>query len=169
MQRGLLVRRNFLCEELPPPPPFGGGLPAVDPSATTRERFAMHSTAPACKGCHEYIDGVGFGIEHFDPVGRWRDTENGKPVDASGDIEDIERLGTGTQGNFQSLPELAGAIATSQAGPACFVRQYLRFSRGQRETLADRCARAAVQTTWAGDVRELMVQSVLTADFLERR
>jgi hypothetical protein len=78
-------------------------------------------------------------------------------------------LGTATQGNFQSLPELAGAIATSQAGPACFVRQYLRFSRGQRETLADRCGRAAVQGKWAGDVRELMVQSVLTADFLERR
>jgi len=169
VQRGLLVRRNFLCEELPPPPPFGGGLPAVDPNATTRERFAMHSTAPACKSCHEYIDGVGFGFEHFDPVGRWRDTENGKPVDGSGDIEDLERLGTGTDGAFSTLPDLARAIATSQAGPACFVRQYLRFSRGQRETLADRCARGWVSQKWNGDVRELMVQSVLAADFLERR
>ena len=168
VKRGLLVRRNFLCEDLPPPPPQGGTLPPVDPSATTRDRFSQHSSDPLCHSCHEYIDGVGFGFEHFDPVGRWRDTENGKPVDASGNIEDIERIGTDTQGAFQSLPELASAIATSQAGPACFVRQYLRFSRGHRETLADRCARAFVQAKWAGDVRELMVQSVLAPDFLER-
>ncbi|MGE5186159.1 MAG: DUF1592 domain-containing protein [Acidobacteriota bacterium] len=169
VQRGLLVRRNFLCEELPPPPPFGGGLPAVDPNATTRERFAMHSTAPACHDCHTYIDGVGFGLESYDPVGRWRDQENGKPIDASGDVEDLEQLGVGTSTKFQSEPELAQAIATSQAGPACFVRQYLRFSRGLRETLAERCGRLAVDKKWHGDVKELMVQSVLSPDFVQRR
>ena len=169
VQRGLLVRRNFLCEELPPPPPNGGGLPAVDPNATTRDRFAMHSSAPACSGCHMYIDKVGFGFEHFDPVGRWRDQENGKPVDGTGDMNDVERLGTDTSAPFASLPELARTIATSQAGPACFVRQYLRFSRGVRETLAERCDRLWVSDKWSGDVRELMVQSVLAPDFLERR
>lgn len=169
VQRGLLIRRNFLCEELPPPPPAGGGLPAVDPDATTRDRFAMHSSAPACSGCHMYIDKVGFGFEHFDPVGRWRETENGKPIDASGDMNDVERLGTDTSAPFASLPELAQAIATSKAGPACFVRQYLRFSRGVRETLAERCDRQWVETKWNGDVRELLVQSVLAPDFLERR
>jgi hypothetical protein len=169
VQRGLLVRRNFLCEELPPPPPNGGGLPAVDPNATTRDRFAMHSSAPACSGCHMYIDKVGFGFEHFDAVGRWRDQENGKPVDGTGDMNDVERLGTDTSAPFASLPELARTIATSQAGPACFVRQYLRFSRGVRETLAERCDRLWVSDRWSGDVRELMVQSVLAPDFLERR
>jgi hypothetical protein len=169
VQRGLLVRRNFLCEELPPPPPFGGGLPTVDPNSTTRERFEMHSASQVCRGCHLYIDGVGFGLEAFDPVGRWRDSENGKPIDASGDVEDLERLGVGTSTKLASEPDLASAIAASDAGPACFVRQYLRFSRGLRETLAERCGRLAVQSKWKGDVRELMVQSVLSPDFLERR
>jgi hypothetical protein len=169
VQRGLLVRRNFLCEDLPPPPPTGGGLPTVDPNATTRDRFAMHSSAPACSGCHMYIDKVGFGFEHFDPVGRWRDMENGKPVDGTGDMNDVERLGTDTSAPFSSLPDLAHAIATSKAGPACFVRQYLRFSRGVKETLAERCDRNWVNDKWNGDVRELMVQSVLAPDFLERR
>ena len=52
-------------------------MPEVDPNATTRERFAQHTANPVCAGCHQYIDGVGFGFERFDAVGRWRDTENG--------------------------------------------------------------------------------------------
>jgi hypothetical protein len=169
VQRGLLVRRNFLCEELPPPPPFGGGLPAVDPNATTRQRFEMHSLAPTCRGCHVYIDGVGFGLEQFDPIGQLRTSENGQPIDSSGDIEDLEHLGSETSLAFASEPDLAKAIAGSQAGPACFVRQYLRFSRGLRETLAERCSRQTIQSKWTGDVRELMVQAVLAPDFVERR
>jgi hypothetical protein len=172
VQRGLLVRRNFLCQELPPPPPNGGGVPQIDPSATTRERFSMHSSNPGCRNCHQYIDSIGFGLEHFDPVGRWRPTENGQAIDASGDINDVERLGTDTGAPFQSLPELAQTIAQSKAAQSCFVRQYLRFSRGVRETLAERCARLSLESKFAAagnDVRELMVQSVLSPDFVERR
>ena len=172
VQRGLLVRRNFLCQELPPPPPNGGGVPEIDPSATTRERFSMHSSNPGCRNCHQYIDSIGFGLEHFDPVGRWRATENGHSIDAAGDMNDVERLGTDTGAEFSSLPELAQTIAQSQAAQSCFVRQYLRFSRGVRETLAERCARLSIESKFAaadGDVRELMVQSVLSPDFVERR
>lgn len=172
VMRGLLVRRNFLCQQLPPPPPFGGGLPVIDPEATTRDRFAMHSSAPACRGCHMYIDPIGFGLERFDPVGRWRDSENGKPIEVGGDMPDVERLGTETGAPFSTLPELARTIARSHAAQSCFVRQYLRFSRGVRETLAERCARLRVEDTFTaagGDIRELMVQSVLSPDFVERR
>ena len=170
--RGLLIRRNFLCEDLPPPPPNGGGLPDVDPNATTRERFQMHSASGACRGCHQYIDGVGFGLETFDPVGRWRDTENGMPIDPSGDLNDVERLGTDTSAPYTTLPQLAQTIAHSQAAQSCFVRQYLRFSRGLRETLAQRCGRLWLEDKLAaagGDLQELMVQSVLDPDFVERR
>jgi len=170
--RGLLVRRNFLCQELPPPPAFAGGLPAVDPNATTRDRFEMHSKNGACAGCHHYIDSIGAGLERFDPVGRWRDTENGKPITGGGNMRDVERLGTGTDADYETLPELAQTIATSTAAQSCFVRQYLRFSRGVRETLAERCARVKLEAKLAsagGDIRELMVQSVLSPDFVERR
>jgi hypothetical protein len=170
--RGLLVRRNLLCQELPPPPPFAGGLPAVDPNATTRDRFAMHSSNSACRSCHQYIDPIGVGLERFDPVGRWRESENGKSIDANGDMRDIEQLGIGSKAPYTTLPELARTIASSHAAQSCFVRQYLRFSRGVRETLAERCARLAVEDKFKaahGDIRELMVQSVLTPDFVERR
>jgi uncharacterized protein DUF1588/uncharacterized protein DUF1592/cbb3-type cytochrome c oxidase subunit III/AMP-activated protein kinase-like protein len=172
IRRGLLVRRNLLCEDLPPPPPFAGGVPDVDPNATTRERFAMHTANPVCAGCHRFIDSVGFGFEHFDPVGRWRDTENGQPIDASGDMNDVDHLGTGTTMPYATVPELARAIATSRAAPSCFVRQYLRFSRGLAETLAQRCERLWLEDKFAAaghDLRELMVQAVLDPAFVERR
>jgi hypothetical protein len=147
-------------------------LPAVDPNATTRDRFAMHSSAPACRACHQYIDSIGAGLERFDPVGRWRETENGQTIAAGGDMNDVERLGTDTGAPFQTLPELARAIANSHAAQSCFVRQYLRFTRGVREGLAQRCARLALEDKLAaagGNIRELMVQSVLSPDFVERR
>jgi hypothetical protein len=172
IRRGLLIRRNLLCEDLPPPPPFAGGVPDVDPDATTRERFAMHTDNEVCASCHRYIDGVGFGLEHFDPVGRWRTTENGHPIDATGDLTDVERLGSGTSAPYSTLPELAEVIANSRAASACFVRQYLRFSRGLRETLAQRCDRLWVQREFDAanhDIRELLVNSVLAPGFRARR
>lgn len=172
IRRGLLIRRNLLCEELPPPPPFAGGVPDVDPNATTRERFAQHTANPVCAGCHAYIDGVGFGLEGFDPIGRWRDRENGAPVDASGDLNDVEYLGSRTRAPFATVPELASVIADSRAATSCFTRQYLRFSRGLRETLAQRCERLSLEKAFAaanGDIRELAVAAVLSPSFLERR
>lgn len=172
IRRGLLVRRNLLCQELPPPPPFAGGVPDVDPDATTRERFAQHTSNAVCASCHAYIDSVGFGLESFDAVGRWRDRENGAPIDATGGIDDLEGLGTRTQASFATLPELASTIADSHAASSCFTRQYLRFTRGLRETLAQRCERLALEksfTTAGGDIRELAVQAALSPSFLERR
>lgn len=172
IRRGLLIRRNLLCEELPPPPPFAGGVPAVDPHATTRERFAMHTSNPVCASCHRFIDGVGFGLEHFDPVGRWRTTDGGAAIDASGDLTDVERLGVGTSAPYDSVPELAQIIAGSRAATSCFTRQYLRFARGLHETLAQRCDRLWLEDKWNAsdhDLRELMVQAVLSPAFVERR
>jgi len=172
IRRGLLIRRNFLCEDLPPPPPFAGGVPEVDSTATTRDRFAAHTANPVCAGCHRYIDDLGFGLERFDAVGRWREQEHGAPIDPSGNLNDVERLGTGTSAPYASLPELAAKLSASAAAPSCFTRQYLRFSRGLRESLAQRCERLSIERTFEAsgrDIRELMVHSVLAPSFVERR
>jgi hypothetical protein len=171
IRRGLLVRRHLLCQDLPPPPPDAASVPVVDPAATTRERFAQHTADPACAGCHTVIDPVGFGFEHFDAAGRWRDREGDLPIDASADMNDVEQLGSGSHAPFASLPELAATLAGSEAAPACFVRQVYRFTRGFKETLAERCARETLEARFrasGGDVRELLVDSVLLPDFVER-
>ena len=172
IRRGLFVRRALLCEEFPAPPPNAGGLPPVDPNATTRERFQQHASNPSCASCHKYIDPVGFGFERFDPIGKLRDTENGKPIDSSGDMNDVEGFGTDTHAPFGSLPELGATLAASQTARRCFVRQYFRFARGYHETDADRCAVDALVRRFADsgwDIRELMVGIATAPDFVVRR
>lgn len=168
--RGLFVRERLLCQTFGAPPPSAGGLPPVDPSATTRERFRQHTANDLCASCHRYIDDVGFGFEHFDPVGRWRDTDAGQPIDARGDLNDREGFGTGTHAPFSSLPELAAHIAESPTARACFVGQLARHTLGARE--ADRCALADLEARFeasGGDIRELIVDLVTSPGFRTRR
>ena len=85
--RGKWVLETMLGEELPPPPPDVGELPVSRESSkgmTMRQMYEMHRNEPRCAVCHERIDPIGFGLENFDAIGRWRETENEQPVDATG-------------------------------------------------------------------------------------
>jgi hypothetical protein len=130
IRRGLFVRQRLLCEAFPPPPAVAGGVPDVDPNATTRERFSQHSSDPSCASCHRFIDPVGFGFETFDAIGAHRTTEAGKPIDPSGDMVDVDGRGTDVPAPFSSLPELAAILAASEAAPRCLVAQVVRFALG---------------------------------------
>jgi hypothetical protein len=132
----------------------------------------MHTSNPACSGCHRLIDGVGFGFERFDAVGRYRETEAGKAIDATGDIVDLEAVGVGSTEDFTTLPQLAQKVGHSDAAASCFVRQYFRFARGYREGLADRCARQWLEERFFGrdfDIQELLIDTVLSPDFVVRQ
>ena len=72
-----------------------------------RERMAEHRANPACAGCHKLMDPVGFALENYDAVGRWRTTEDGKPIDASGGLPDGSK--------FEGVAGLAEGAA--RAGP----------------------------------------------------
>jgi hypothetical protein len=86
VKRGKWILDTLLGTPPPPPPPDAGELPADDQSAaglSFREQLELHRQKPSCAGCHEKIDPLGFGLENFDAIGRWRDTDaNGKPVDS---------------------------------------------------------------------------------------
>jgi hypothetical protein len=88
--RGKWVLENILGTPPPPPPANVPALKDNTVSATlsVRERLAEHRANPACASCHDLIDPVGFALENFDAVGRWRDIEEGKPIDASGGLPD---------------------------------------------------------------------------------
>jgi hypothetical protein len=88
--RGKWVLENFLGTPPPPPPGNVGSLEdnTVSASLPIRERLAAHRTNAACTSCHRLIDPVGFPLEQFDAVGRWRMLEEGKPVDATGGLPD---------------------------------------------------------------------------------
>ena len=172
VRRGLFVRERLLCQHFGTPPANAGGVPEIDPGATTRERFRQHSADPACALCHQYIDELGFGFERFDAVGRWRDQENGLPIDPQGDMNDVEGMGAGTRAPFHSLPELAALLAGSDAAHDCFARQAYRFAMGYLEAPADLCGLAAIEDRFAAagyDVRELLVAIAGAPSFTLRR
>lgn len=172
VRRGLMVRRRLLCQEFGVPPANAGMVPEVDPNATTRDRFGQHSQAPNCRSCHRFIDPVGFGFEQFDAVGRFRTVENGLTIDASGSMDDVNGLGTGTFAPFATLPQLGVLIAQSQGAQTCAVKQAWRFMTGTLEGPQDRCAIETYTAALAdagGNLRELLVTMVSSDAFIRRR
>ncbi len=169
IRRGKLIRENFFCQPLAPPPPDVDVLPpALDPNATTRERFDQHRTDPACAGCHVLIDPLGFGFEHYDAVGAWRDTESGKPVDASGEIAAT----MDANGEFDGAVELAEILAGSEEVRSCVASQWFSFGFGRTPAEDDGCSYDAIGAAFAAsdyDIRELLVTMVTTDSFRHRR
>lgn len=88
--RGNWILENIVGTPPPPPPPDVASLDSntVDANLPMRERLAEHRANPACASCHDLMDPIGFALENFDAVGRWRDFEGGRPVDASGGLPD---------------------------------------------------------------------------------
>lgn len=172
VRRGLFVRRALLCQELPPPPPEAGAVPEVDPSASTRERFEQHMDDDFCRACHQFIDPVGFGFEHFDPIGAWRELDAGLPIDASGELVGLDDLAGDDVHAFGSLPELAMVLAGSETAPACFATHYFRYAHGRLEAPEDDCALEDLAQRFAAadhDVVSLLAATLTAPEYRYRR
>lgn len=167
VQRGVAVRRDMLCQPLPPPPNDVPDLPPIDPDVTTRERFEIHSSDPTCAACHAMIDGIGLAMENYDGIGAHRVQENGKPIDASGEL-----LGTDVDGTFDGAVALAAKLAESRDVHDCVTTQWFRFAFGRGESSLDACTIDALRADFAasdGDVRELMLAIVVSDAFRKHR
>ena len=108
VKRGVWVLEQVLGEHVPPAPP---NVPALDKqdkkkvaNLTLRQRTELHRTDPVCANCHKILDPIGFGLENFDAIGRWRDKDDsGGPIDAAGELPGGKR--------FSSPKELKAIIA----------------------------------------------------------
>jgi cytochrome c553 len=88
IHRGVFLARGVLGMSLRPPPEAFTPLPAeLHPNLTTRERVILQTKSTNCMGCHGIINPLGFTLEHFDALGRFRDTDNARPIDASGSYQ----------------------------------------------------------------------------------
>ena len=110
-----VIRGKWVLENLlgTPPPPAPPNIPALDDNTVSatlpvRERLAKHRANAACASCHNSMDPVGFALENFDAVGRWRTTEEGQPVDASGGLPDGSKFdgAAGLEAGLLKRPEI---------------------------------------------------------------
>jgi Protein of unknown function (DUF1588)/Protein of unknown function (DUF1592)/Protein of unknown function (DUF1595)/Protein of unknown function (DUF1585)/Protein of unknown function (DUF1587) len=168
--RGVFMRERILCLPVAPPPPKLNAVPPdPDPNATTRERFRQHTEQEACSGCHQLIDGVGFGFERYDQLGRYRAVENGFDVDESGQM-----LASGEaelDGAFSGVAELAERIAKSPRARDCLASNWFTYTFGREDEPSDQCSLTQLKQRFAnsgGDLKELLVALTQTDSFLYR-
>lgn len=165
IHRGKFVREKLLCDILPPPP---NNIiikpPDVKPGSTSRERFEQHTKDASCRQCHQLMDPIGFGFEHFDGIGKYRSTEEGKMIDAKGQFVNTLDL----NGTFEGVAALASKLSGSKQVSDCVVTQWFRYGYGRLETDADKCTVERLQNSFTAskqDARELLVQLALSDAF----
>jgi hypothetical protein len=168
VHRGKLVRETFLCDVLSPPPAdVSFEVPEPDENSTARERFAQHSADASCAGCHRLMDPIGFGFEQFDTLGRFRTTENGRSIDASGEL-----VSTDIDGPFNGVSDLAEKLADSEEVQACYAKMWFRYAYGRAEAEEDACVVDEIERAFSksnGSVKALLLSLTQTDAFLFRR
>jgi hypothetical protein len=125
--RGRFIREDLLCEHLQPPPD-GVPLPGIPVGMTRRQQLEMHMTDPTCAGCHAMMDPLGFPLEIFDGIGRYRTTDSGVEIDTSGEFD-------GTP--VSNARELGAVIGASVTARNCLVRKYFAYAMGRVERDVD--------------------------------
>jgi hypothetical protein len=133
VKRGKFILDQILGTPPPPPPPDVPPLAENGEEAkakTVRERLEIHRANPACASCHAKLDPLGFALENFDPIGRWRDKDAGNPIDATGSLPNGEEI-DGAEGLRQVL------LAHREQFLRAFVSKLMTYALGRGTTPAD--------------------------------
>jgi hypothetical protein len=164
IHRGASINFDILCATLGPPAPQLPPIPPLEPNQTNRERIT--TLTGGCGGsCHnQLINPVGFAFEHFDGMGRYRDTENdGLTIDTGGSYQfsDGERP-------FADANELMQAMARSEQAHLCYAKKLASFSL-QRDIVESDAALVAtlagISRSDHGSVKDVLTELVKTDAF----
>jgi large repetitive protein len=183
VKRGLFVRHSLLCQDFPPPPIGAELKPIEDPSLTVRERFEHAHLKEGCSACHQYIDGIGFGLENYNALGLFvtnETTDNGlvKAINSLGYIGSLNSAETYLSESepvieYQGMDELMDLVAASSNSKACYARQWYRYTRGQREEESDSCTLQVAGSSFKSgentNLLDLMVQFTQTKNYILRK
>lgn len=175
VKRGIFVREQLLCDELPPiPRDVNIAAPDLDPTKPIRERFTAHSENAVCWNCHQFIDDIGYTLENFDAAGRFRTTENNYGNDLSirtdGSVQAIDSGDDNRE--IADRFDLAQILADADSTKACMARQYYRYVGGYAETNADICAINNLNKIFSDsgfDIQALLVGITQLDSFVLRR
>jgi hypothetical protein len=150
VKRGDWILRRLLGTPVPPPPADAGSIPAeevLDDGQTVRQRLEAHRQHTACMNCHRRIDPLGFTLENYDPLGRWRETyTDGQPIDASGQVSPENQI-TGLAGLQSYLLQADALVRRNFAG------RLVAYFLGRSETVADAALIEQIMHKWQADPR----------------
>ncbi|HVJ69788.1 MAG TPA: DUF1592 domain-containing protein, partial [Caulifigura sp.] len=136
VKRGQWVLETLLGDEPPDPPPVVPGLEETtksNPNLPMRAQLELHRADPGCKACHKVMDEIGFGLENFDPIGRWREKEGMNAIDAHGQLPSGE--------DFRGPGELVSIVrAREEEFRRCLTEKLLTYALGRGIEYYDRCA-----------------------------
>ncbi len=187
--RGIFIRERLLCQHVPPPPP--GVITTLPDPLTTgpakgrRQLMVEHVENPTCASCHRLMDPIGFGFEHFDAIGRYREQEvipapgrrggggggrGGAPgtpvdIDAQGEIAGL------ANSSFSGARQIGPILAESPVCQKCIVRQMFRYSYGRLESNADEKTIDQLYDQFKASgfkVKNLLVALVQSPEFLRQ-
>jgi hypothetical protein len=170
VKRGVWVLEQLLGEHVPPPPPNVPSLEKQDQAKvanlTLRQRTELHRTDPVCANCHRILDPIGFGLENFDAIGRWRTTDDsGGAIDATGELPGGKR--------FSTPKELKAIIGARQPELARnLTEKFLAYAlcrqlEGYDEIVVDRLMEAIGRDGYR--LQTLITEVVLSYPFTQRR
>jgi len=167
--RGKFIREQLMCNTLPlPPNDLVIEPPELDPEKTTKEQFEEIGANPACAGCHTLMNPIGFIFENYDGTGQWRDQQNGKDIDATGEVVQTDDI----DGVYDGAVELASALAGSTQVQECVSSQWFRFAYNRTVTSEDSCSVEQLNDVFRSsdfNIRALLVALTQTNAFLYRR
>lgn len=166
VRRGVAILERLLCRHLPPPPDEIPMLAPASADKTTRMRFAAHGELQCARACHDMIDPLGFAFENYDGIGRYRRTENGTPIDATGEL-----VLDGVKKGFASAIDLTAQLASSAEADRCFASQWMQFALGRGEMDQDRASVDGAASTLGradGTVRDLLIAVATARSFRYR-
>jgi hypothetical protein len=165
VKRGVWILEQLLCSEPPPPPPGVEGLPDGDMSSgSLRDRLELHRADPTCASCHNLMDPLGLGLEHYDAIGQYRTEDDGFPVDASGQLIEGQ--------TFANAREMAALIQEDERFDLCVVEKLFTYALGRPvadtehpflESIADSFAQSG------SELPELIKLMVTSEPFRTRR
>ena len=170
VKRGVWVLEQVLGEHVPPPPANVPPLEKQDQKEvaglTLRERTELHVTNATCANCHKVLDPIGFGLENFDAIGRWREVDDsGGAIDASGELPSGER--------FASPRDLKAIVAGREEAVARnLVERFLAYAlcrplQGYDEIVVDQLMEAIAKNDYR--MQTLVIEVVASYPFTQRR
>ncbi|WP_164104128.1 DUF1588 domain-containing protein [Candidatus Laterigemmans baculatus] len=163
IHRGVFLTRHVLGRVIrPPSEAFSPLAPDLHPDLTTRQRVALQTSPDSCQACHTRINGLGFALENFDAVGRYRSSEREQPIDSSGSY--ITRSGELVE--FETPRELADLLATHEDSHRAFViRTFQHFVKQPPAAYGPETVERLVEKFQQSgfNIRELIVEIAVVA------